>query len=598
MLKIINEFFKLLTPSQRKRFYWLQILVVIMAFTEIIGIASIAPFMALIGDISLLEADNLLADIYLKSGLDDPYEFVLYLGFTVLIILTISTIVTMYISWLLAMFATKVGAEIADRLYSYYLGEDWLFHTMTSSSELTKKIANESSRVTGQVLLPLMLMNSRIILAFSIAVTLFLFNPIVAIVAVTIFSIAYIILFKIVRNQLEINGMNISRMFAKRFKLMNEGFGGIKDVLLLGRSDSFNRRFLKTGIKLAYSQGTNTAMAAVPRYLLELVSYGSMIALVLYLVKNYQGDLGYILPILSIYALAGMKLLPALQQIYASIATLQGNLSAYYSIREDLIEINSKNLTKLKPDSLNKALKNDIKLENITFNYPNKIDNVIDDISLQIKENSIVGFIGSSGSGKSTLVDIITGLITPQEGIISIGGKVLDQTNIRSWQNKIGFVSQSIFLSEGTIAENIAFGLEEDLIDYSKVKNALKLSSLEDFVEGLEFGVNSKVGERGVQLSGGQRQRIGIARALYDEAEVLVFDEATSALDGITEKIIMDAINDFNGKKTIIMIAHRLQTVKNCDQIFMFEKGKIIDCGTYKGLLDSNEQFRKMSNLS
>ena len=598
MLKLVIEFFHLLTSSQKKRFYQLQVLVVIMAFTELVGIASIAPFMALIGDVSILAGDNWLATLYTKSNINDQYEFISYLGLIVIVVLTLATIVTMYISWLLAMFATTVGTEIADRLYSYYLKQDWIFHSMGSSSELTKKIANESTRVTGQILLPLMLMNSRIVLTFSIVVTLFFYNPIVAIAGSVIFSAAYVVLFKLVRTRLQSNGENISNMYAERFKLMNEGFGGIRDVLLFGRSDGFIKRFRKTGTQLAYSQGTNTAMAQVPRYFMELLAFGSIIGLVLYLVANYQSELGVRLPILSVYALAGMKLLPALQQIYASMATLKGNLSAYQSIREDLIAINSYASETREPSRQRVAASTDIELENVTFSYPKKAAPALDNVSLKIKENSVVGIVGTSGSGKSTLIDIIVSLINPQQGVVLIDGVALTKDKMRAWQNKIGFVPQAIFLTEGTVAENIAFGIEEHLIDYVKVTNALTLAHLDDLVESLEDGVHTKVGERGVQLSGGQRQRLGIARALYDDADVLVFDEATSALDGITEKIIMDAIRDFSGKKTLIMIAHRLNTVQNCDQIFMLEKGKIVDSGTYESLLTTNEQFKKMASHS
>jgi ATP-binding cassette, subfamily B, bacterial PglK len=595
MSKMVIEFFFLLTSIQRKRFYLLQVLVVIMAFAEIAGIASIAPFMALVGDVSILEKDNLLATIYLESNLGDPYEFIFYVGLIVLATLTTAAIISMYVSWRLAMFATKIGAEIADRLYSHYLNQDWLFHTMGSSSYLTKKIANESTRVTGQILLPLMQMNARIVLTFFISLMIFLYDPIVAITGLVVFTTAYVILFKFVRTRLQRNGTNISNMYAERFKLMNDGFGGIKDILLLGRSGDFKKRFHQTGNKLAYSQGANTAMAQVPRYFMELLVFGSMIALVLYLVTSYQGNLGVILPILSVYALAGMKLLPALQQIYSSLAHVKGNLSAYESIREDLKNINADNAQKNETAHQSWSKHNEISLKEIVFGYPGKTTLAIENISLTIKPNSVIGFVGTSGSGKSTLIDIIIGLIQPQQGEVVVDGVPLVKKNLRAWQNKIGFVPQAIFLAEGSIAENVAFGIQQDLIDYAQVEKALKLAHLEELVSGLELGIHSKVGERGVQLSGGQRQRIGIARALYHEADVLVFDEATSALDGVTEKIIMDAIHDFTGQKTLIMVAHRLKTVQGCDQIFMMEKGHIVDSGTYQQLLETNDLFKKMS---
>ena len=593
MLKVIIELFSLLTPSQRKRFYVLQVLIVIMTFIEILSIASIVPFMALVGDPSVLERDNLLATIYLKYNFE-TYEFIFYLGVIVLISLTVASIVSIYITWRIAMFPPRIGTEIAHRLFSYYLDQDFLFHTKGSSSKLTKKISNESRRVSDQILTPLIYANARIVLVFFIILIMFLYDPLVLISALTIFISAYLILFKFVRTKLQSYGSNISEMLSKRFRLMSDSFGGIKDILLLGRSSNFKKLFLKTSDELAYSEGNIAVIERTPRYFMELLAFGSMIALVLYLVKNSQGNLGLLLPILSVYALAGMKLLPSLLLIYSSAATVKGNLAAYEAIREDLKNANKSNLPNHNDHTFSKY--NEINLKEVTFTYPDKINPALDQISLTIKANSLVGFVGTSGSGKSTLIDVIIGLIKPQKGEVTINGTSLNKQNLRAWQNKIGFVPQSIFLTEGTIAENVAFGIPYDLINYEQVEKALKIANLKELVSKLEKGVHSTVGERGVQLSGGQRQRIGIARMLYYEAEVFVFDEATSALDGITEKTIMDAIYNFTGKKTLIIIAHRLKTVQKCDEIFMMENGRIIDSGTYQYLLQNNEKFKKMSD--
>ena len=296
---------------------------------------------------------------------------------------------------------------------------------------------------------------------------------------------------------------------------------------------------------------------------MELLAYGSMVALVLYLVKNSQGNLGVLLPTLSVYALAGFKLLPALQQTYGCIARIKGNLSAYDSIRDDLKENNPENSAEEQTNQQVWSKHNEINLKDITFCYHNKDLPALKNVSITIKPNSTVGLIGTSGCGKSTLADVIIGLIKPQQGEVIIDGIPLNKKNSRAWKNKIGFVPQSIFLTEGTIAENVAFGIQQDLINYENVEKALKLANMKEWVSGLKLGIQTKVGERGVQLSGGQRQRIGIARALYYEADVLVFDEATSALDGITEKIIMDAIHEFKGRKTLVLIAHRLKQYKS-----------------------------------
>ena len=595
MLKIIKELFSLLTPRQRKRFYVLQAQVIIMAFAEVASIASIVPFMALVGDLSILEGDNLLGALYLKSNVVDEYQFVFYLGIIVLFTLILAASTSMYITWRVCMFANDIGAEISHRLYSYYLNQDWLFHTMGSSSNLIKKITTESTRVTHEVLFPLLQMNSRIVLIFFILLVIFFYDPIVVTVGFIVFSLPYIILFRFVQKLLKSNSKSISIMFVERFRLMSEGFGGIKDVLLLGRSSDFKKRFFKAGNKLAHAQGTNVAIAAVPRYFMELLAFGSMVGLVLYLVKASEGNLGVLLPTLSVYALAGFKLLPALQQTYGSIARIKGNLSAYDSIRDDLKEINSETGAEEQTNQQVWSKHNEINLKDITFCYPNKDLPALKSVSIAIKPNSTVGFIGTSGCGKSTLADVIIGLIKPQQGEVIIDGIPLSKKNSRAWKNKIGFVPQSIFLTEGTIAENVAFGIQQDLINYENVEKALKLANMKEWVSGLKLGTQTKVGERGVQLSGGQRQRIGIARALYYEADVLVFDEATSALDGITEKIIMDAIHEFKGRKTLVLIAHRLKTVQKCDQIFMMEKGSVIDSGTYQKLIEKNKDFKKMS---
>jgi len=291
-----------------------------------------------------------------------------------------------------------------------------------------------------------------------------------------------------------------------------------------------------------------------------------------------------------------MKLLPAILMIYTSTTQVKGALAAYESIREDLENANTDNAPEFKNSHHAWSKHNEISLKEVTFTYPGKERPALENISLKIKPNTLVGFVGTSGAGKSTLIDVIIGLIKPQQGEVTIDGTPLIKQNLREWQNKIGFVPQAIFLTEGTIAENVAFGISQDLIDYGQVAKALKLAHLEEFVSKLVNGVYSKVGERGVQLSGGQRQRIGIARTLYYDPEVLVFDEATSALDGITEKTIMNAIHDFTGQKTLIIIAHRLKTVQKCDEIFMLENARVVDRGSYQHLLENNEQFKKMSD--
>ncbi len=595
MFKLIRNLFNLLSTNQRKRFYVLQFLVIVMSVFEILGVASIIPFMALVGDMSQLEQNTFFAKVYSQSGVASESQFVFYIGLCVLGLLFVSMIISIFTTWGLSMFANKIGTEIADRLYTYYLQKGWLFHASGSSAQLTKKIATETMRVTGAVLVPLMQMNSKVVLSLLMSLSIFFYDPKVALIGLSIFAISYFFLFKGVRNRLNKNGIAISEVNEERFRLMNEGFGGIKDLLLMGRDNDFINRFNRSGKTLAYSQGTNAALAQAPRYFVELLAFGSMIVLILYLIATHNGNLGMILPILSVYAIGIIKLLPAFQQIYSSIAIIKANIPAFESIQQDLHDSLHKESKSQQFEQNHLNPKHSISLENITFTYPNKEEPALNKLDMLIPSNSVIGIVGPSGSGKSTLIDILLCLIEPDNGNLKIDDEIINRQNRRSWQNTIGFVAQTIFLSEGTIAENVAFGIPEKQINLSQVQKVLKLAHLSDFISTLDQGIYTKVGERGVQLSGGQRQRIGIARALYHNAEVLVFDEATSSLDGITEKMIMEAIHNFSGKKSIILIAHRLKTVKKCDKIFFIDKGRVADQGTYQELVENNKHFKDMA---
>ena len=599
MLKVIKQLFVLLTDKQLKQFYLLQVLVVIMAFTELLGIASIAPFMALVGDISILETNGIFAQLYKMSGLNNPMDFLFYTGVIVLVMLAFSTVISMFTTWKLSIFGARIGTEIADRLYSYYMQQSWQFHASGSSAQLTKQVSTEAARISSQIVQPLMIMNSKLVLALFISISIVIYDPVIAILGLFIFSLAYFVLYRLVRQKLESNGQQLSEVSTQRFRLMNEGFGGIKDVLLLNRSHDFITRFHDSGKVFARAQGTNIAISQVPRYFIELIAFGAMISLVLVLIKVHSGNLGEVLPILAVYALAAFKLLPALQQIYSSLSQIKGNTAAFEAVKDDLER--SFDSQKTSSDTVVSTpidLKRSIKLSNIEFSYPGKERPAVDGVNMSIPVNSVIGLVGSSGSGKSTLIDLLLGLLTPQQGNIYVDDIRITADNKRAWQDLLGFVPQSIFLSEGSIAENIAFGIPAKDISLKQVNKALKLANLTELVEQLPDGVNTRVGERGVQLSGGQRQRIGIARALYHEAEVLVFDEATSALDGITEKIVMDAIHEFSGQKTIVMIAHRLKTVEKCDLIYFMEHGKIIDYGTYQELVVRNVKFKEMAKYA
>jgi len=599
MISSLKALYLLLTVEQRHKLLRLQVLVVIMAFAEIAGVVAIGPFMALVGNMSQFHGSGLAATLYRQSGLSSPQDFLFWLGIGVLVVLFLAGVFSMFTVWRLSVYGAQVGAQISSRLFAYYMQQPWLFHAVGNSSRLTKQIAQESQRVTNSIINPLMQVNAKLALVLFMSVAIFIYNPGVAVSGVALFVAAYFLLYKTVRRQLVANGREVSAAQALRFKLMGEGFGGIKDVLLLGRQRIFTERFDEASDRFAYAMGTTQALGQAPRYAVETVAYGAIIFLVLYLLSAYDGNVSAILPVLSVYALAGFKLLPAFQVIYTNLSNIRGNLAAFEAIRNDLSASQFVQERAGPPDSdaveLHMAPKEAVVMDNLVFSYPGKSERALDGVSLTIPARQVVGLVGATGSGKSTLIDLLLGLVDPDEGEVRIDGEPLNQNNKRAWQNTLGFVPQSIFLADASMRENIAFGLRPDSIDDDQIRRAASMAHLDELLEHLPEGLNTRVGERGVQLSGGQRQRIGIARALYHDADMLVLDEATSALDGITEKLIMDAIHDFSGSKTIIMIAHRLATVKQCDRIYLMKAGRVVDQGRYDDLADRNEIFKRMA---
>ncbi|MDI5934373.1 ABC transporter ATP-binding protein [Halomonas kalidii] len=600
MLKDLRELYGLLTRKQRKRLARLQVLIIVMAFAEIASVLSIGPFMAVVGDMSRLEGEGRLAWVYQASGLPSPEAFLTLLGVMVLAILLLAALFAMYTTWRLSLYSAQVGAELSSRLYRYYLHQPWLFHSGVNTSRLISKVSQEVQRTTSKIINPCMHLNAKLVMVSLMTVGIFVYNPVVALSGVLIFTAAYLLLYKTVRRFLIANGRRVSKAQAKRFKLMTEGFGGIKDLLFLHRQKSFTSRFDNASNSVARGMGVTQGLSDAPRYAIELVAFASVILLVLYLLNLYEGNLGAILPALSIYALAGFKMLPAFQRIYSSISQIRGNLAAYEAIREDLLASHASELADaVPPDEQVTPLvpERTIVLQDVVFDYPGKKDLALDGLTLTIPANQMVGLVGASGSGKSTAVDLLLGLIQPQQGQVLIDDVPLTQENLHCWQAGVGFVPQQIFLADASVLENVAFGIERFRIDEERVREALRMAQLDDLIDKLPHGIEERIGERGVQLSGGQRQRIGIARALYQQARVLVLDEATSALDGITERRVMDDIQRLAGNMTIVLVAHRLTTVKDCDIIYMIEAGQVTDSGTYQELAERNVTFQLMANL-
>lgn len=596
MIYFIKDLLDSMTLAQKKKFYFLQFFVVLTALLEVVSVFSIGPFMALVGNLDLLNSSPIYNAIYLSAGEPEPYVFLFWMGLVVLFFLFTASLISIVTVWKLSIFAARLGADFGDCLYEYYIGKNFLYHARVNSSFLTKQIATEVNRVTDNVIQPFVQINARIVACSCISFFIFLYSPLISVIGFVGLVLCYGLLFFFVKGRLAKNGRAISEASKKRYLLINEGFGAIKEIQLLNRERNLVSYFKLSGDIFAESYGTSNGLYNMPRYIMEFVVYSGMIALILALIVVHNGSLSDILPVMAVLGVAAFKLLPSFQQIYSGAAQIKSNLSAFEAIKDDLLA-SRKRKVPVEASSISlKAIKDaGLHLSNIYFKYPEKEHNAIDGVSLYIPPRSVVGIVGASGSGKSTLIDIMLGLIAPDSGEVKIGDERLDTSNVKFWQAHVGYVPQSIFLKDATIVENIAFGLPLTEIDFDKVSKAVKLAHLESFVEAQPDGLMTCIGERGVQLSGGQRQRIGIARSLYNDAEYLFFDEATSALDGITENIIMDAIDSMGGFKTIIMIAHRLNTVKKCSHIFFMQNGQIVDQGSYEYLLANNSSFKAMA---
>ena len=598
MIETLKELYSILTDAQKKSLFKLQFFVVFMAFSEVIGIAAIGPFLALAGDFSVLEEEGMLRDLFIWTGTKDPANFIFLIGACVLIIISISTLISTFAVRALLHFAQRLGAEISSSLYDFYMQQPWLFHSHSNSSRLMNNVTTECNRVTAGIIYPIMVMNAKIAVGTAIVILLILIDPFITFFGFLIFGLIYILIFSIVKIRLSTNGKIITKTMQIRFKLMNEGFDGIKDTLVLGRSGIFRTRFSKESTALGRALGSNVTMNEVPKYWVELIAFGAMISLILYLLAFNGGSLTSILPKLGIFAMASYKLLPAFQQVYGNLTYIKGSASALDSIKQDLIDWKDlPNQDSILNDKKELSF-NKLSLKNISFQYPGKNEPALENISIDIDKNKAYGFVGKSGAGKSTLVDIILGLIAPKSGTIYLDDKNFEIYGSRLWQKSIGYVPQSIFLADATVEENIAFGIPKKDINPDKIQHSVLLSNLKDLIEEMPMGLKTMVGEKGLQLSGGQRQRIAIARALYHDPEILIFDEATSALDGLNEKIIMDSIYALSQKKTIILIAHRLNTVKRCEHIFLFDKGKIVDSGGFQQMVEQNKQFKDMTDHS
>ena len=597
-MKKIKKILSILTLSERKNAFLLMVMILIMALLDMIGVASILPFMSVISNPSLIETNFFLNTMFEASsifGIKNNQEFLFALGFGVFIILVVSIAFKALTTYAQVRFIEMRNYNISKRLITGYLHQPYNWFLNRHSADLGKTILSEVNQVVRTSIKALIDLIAKSMVTILLIVLLIIANPKLAlIVGFTIIG-AYGLFFYFIRNYLNQIGVIRLKNNEFRFLAISEAFGAAKEVKVGGLEQAYIKRYTDPAKIFALKNAAASVITTLPRFFFEIIAFGGIILMILYIMKQ-TGNFSDALPIISLYVFAGYRLMPAIQQIYTSFTSLALGGPSLDKLHEDIKNLKPLNVN-LNQDIL--PFNKNITLKNIYYSYPNASRTALKDISLSIPAKSSVGLVGTTGSGKTTTVDIILGLLESQKGALEVDGKIITTQNSRSWQRSIGYVPQHIYLSDDTVENNIAFGVDHKDVDQKAVEKASKIANLHEFIsDELPNQYQTTIGERGVRLSGGQRQRIGIARALYHNPQVLILDEATSALDNQTEKAIMDAVNNLSKGKdiTIIIIAHRLSTVKKCDQIFLLEKGQLKNQGTFEELIKVNENFRINAN--
>ena len=600
-MQILRIFFNLLTPREKRNLGLLFVAVVIMAGLEVVSVASIMPFLSVAADPASVQENVYLSWVYETLGFTDTNSFLIALGLAALVAMVVSNAFIIFTTWALYRYAWDRNHTLSYRLLKSYLNRPYEYFLTRNSSELGKNILEEVKEVVNEMLVQALKGGSKAVVALFIIGFLVFIDPQVALIVALVLGAAYGSIYVAIKGRLDIYGEKRVALNSQRYQVVSEAFGGIKEVKLSGKESAFLDQYKDPSKWYSRLQARYRVLKLAPRYLLEVVAFGGIILIAVYLIA-VQDSVQQVIPMLGLYAFAGYRLMPALQKGFTGIASIRFNIAALNAVRDGLK--NTPVSPKLRYERNGKeagasktiALEDQLILDNVSFAYPDAEEPAIKNLSLEIPAHTTVGFVGKTGSGKTTAVDLILGLLHPQQGTISVDGVSLREENLRSWKENIGYVPQHIYLSDDTIVHNIAFGVPEDEIDIDAVKDAARRAHIFDFVDGkLPNKWDALVGERGVKLSGGQQQRIGIARALYHNPSVLVFDEATSALDQATEASVMEAIYELEGDHTTIMIAHRLSTVKRADNIVMLERGRKVGEGSYDELSDRNSQFKEMA---
>ena len=574
-LSTAQKIWSLLTPAERRNAVVLLGLMLIGMLLETLSIGLVIPALALLTQQDL--AHNYPARQPSLQALGNPSQQTLIIGGMLVLVgvYLIKGLFLAFLAWQQTRFSFSVQAQLSQRLFTVYLRQPYTFHLQRNSAQLIRNVINEVGLFTIKVMLPGIVLLTESLVLLGLCSLLLMVEPLGALIVMGVLGTAAWGFHHLTRRRISRWGEARQHHEGLRIQHLQQGLGGAKDVKLLGRETDFLEQYRVHNVQSARVGQLQSTLQQLPRLWLELLAVSGLAILVIsMLVQNRT--LEAVLPTLGLFAAAAFRLIPSVNRVLSAVQSLRYGLPVIDTLHTEL-NLATPETTKIRNPVI--SFHTALELSHITYIYPGTVEPALKDISLTIRRGASVGFIGVSGAGKSTLVDILLGLLTSNMGKVRVDGKDI-QENLRNWQDQVGYVPQSIFLTDDTLRRNVAFGLANEQIDDNAVQRAIQAAQLDEFVASLPDKLETLVGERGIRLSGGQRQRIGIARALYHDPAVLVLDEATSALDTTTERDVMQTVDNLQGTKTIIIIAHRLSTVEHCNRLYRLEKGRLVEEGT------------------
>ena len=583
---LILQLLKHVSFRRRIQIVVLFLLMLVASVAELCSIGAVLPFLGVLTAPESVFKHHMAQPLIHALNITEPKQLLVFLTLIFGIVAIVSGGLRLLLSWTQIRLSYALGADFSAEIYKRTLYQPYAVHLNRNTSEVIAGVTSKADGIVHQTVMPSLTIISSVVMMATVLVALMTIEPMVTAAAILSFGAIYAVVMTVTKKRLSIDGNLINRQQSRIIKALQEALGGIRDVLIDGTQSLYCQIYRDADWRLRKAQSNIAFVAISPRYIVEALGM-ALIAAMAYMLAIQPGGLGTAIPVIGMLALAAQRMLPLLQQAFASWSNIRGGKSALNDVVHFLNQALPADADKPEPTSL--AFHHSITFDGVGFQYGPNLPWVLHGLNLTIRKRSRIGFIGTTGSGKSTLLDIVMGLLSPSIGGLRIDNIEINALNCRAWQKHIAHVPQSIFLADATIAENIAFGVPKDQIDWKRVKLAAENAQIADTVESWQEKYRTLVGERGVRLSGGQRQRIGIARALYKNADVIVFDEATSALDGETEHAVMESIKNLSEDLTVLIVAHRLTTLRDCTQVVELSNGQVKRIGSYHEIIQTTE---------